>query len=69
MRDSYRESHFQIWKQRIENHVGIKLDEITDEPYRYWFEETHMTPIEISMIIKKKMYLQTIRLHHYDVSL
>jgi len=53
MRDSFRESHFLIWKQRIENHVGVKLDKIPDEPYRYWFEETHMTPHEISMIIYK----------------
>ena len=57
MRDSYRESHFQIWKQRIESHVGIKLDEIPDEPYRYWFEETHMTPKEISVLIKNNNFL------------
>ena len=57
MRDSYRESHFQIWKQRIENHVGIKLDEIPDESYRYWFEETHMTPKEISVLIKYNNFL------------
>ena len=52
MRDSFRESHFLIWKQRIENHVGMNLDEIPDEPYRYWFEETHKTPLEISILIK-----------------
>ena len=51
MRDSYKESHFQIWKQRVQNHVGSELDELPDEPYRYWFEETHMSPKEISMII------------------
>ena len=57
MRDSYRETHFQIWKQRIENHVGIKLDNIPDEPYRFWFEETHMTPKEISRLIKHHNFL------------
>jgi len=56
MRDSFRESHFLIWKQRIENHVGMNLDEIPDEPYRYWFEETHMTPKEISIIIKSNNF-------------
>lgn len=57
MRDSYKESHFRIWKMRIENHVGIKLDEIPDEPYRYWFEETHLTPKEISIMIKNRNFL------------
>ena len=51
MRTQFRESHFQIWKQRIENHIGIKLDELPDETYRIWFEESSLSPYEASKII------------------
>ena len=53
MRNSYSDSHFQIWKNRIEVHIkkvldDVLLDDLPDEPYRIWFEETHMTPLEVS---------------------
>ena len=53
-RTSYRDSHFQIWKNRIEEHVqtqlnmDITLDDLPDECYRMWFDETHFTPKEIA---------------------
>jgi len=56
-RSSYRESHFQIFKNRIEKHVqtqlnnNITLDELPDECYRIWFDETRFTPKEIAEYI------------------
>ena len=53
-RTSTRESHFTIWKSRIEKHVqtqlnlDITLDDLPDECYRIWFDETHLTPKEIA---------------------
>ena len=53
-RSSFRESHFQIWKNRIEKHVqneldlNLTLDDLPDECYRMWFDETHFTPKEIA---------------------
>ena len=53
-RTSLRESHFKIWKTRIEHHVQdqldfcITLDDLPDECYRMWFDETHFTPKEIA---------------------
>jgi len=55
MRDSFRNSHFFIWKNRIQNHIlkecDFCLDDLPDEPYRVWFEETHMSPKEVSNVI------------------
>lgn len=54
MRTSYRDSHFQIWKNRIEQHVQtqltseITLDDLPDECYRIWFDETHFTPKDVA---------------------
>lgn len=52
MRISTRDSHFHIWKSRVQNHVGCELDDLPDEPYRIWFEETNFTPLEVANIIK-----------------
>lgn len=57
MRNSFTNSQFVIWKKRIESHVGMELDELPDEPYRFWFEETHMTPKEIANIILENNHL------------
>ena len=57
MRTQFRESHFLIWKQRIENHVGINLDELPDESYRAWFEESSLTPSEAARIILRNNFL------------
>ena len=51
MRTSHRESHFWIWKKRIENHVGLFLDDLPDEPYRFLFDETDLRPKEVAYII------------------
>lgn len=56
MRNSYRESHFTIWKSRIEKHIqnvfpNIQLKDLPDEPYRDWFEDSPMTPHEVSQFI------------------
>ena len=57
MRNSYRDSHFNIWKNRIEKNIQnklpfhITLDSIPDEPYRVWFEETHWTPNEVAELV------------------
>lgn len=57
MRNSCRNSHFLIWKYRIEKHMQnitqfyITLDDIPDEPYRIWFEDTHWTPYEVAEFI------------------
>ena len=53
-RSSFRESHFNIWKSRIETHVQnnlklkITLDDLPDECYRVWFDETHFTPKQVA---------------------
>lgn len=59
MRNSYRESHFTIWKNRIEIHLqnvlpNIKLDDLPDEPYRNWFEDSPMTPYQVSQFILER---------------
>ena len=51
MRSSFRESHFQIWKHRIEQHVGWDLEDLPDETYRIWFENTNLTPKDVAHII------------------
>lgn len=62
MRTSTRESHFIIWKNRIEKHIQthfdykITLDDFPDEPYRMWFEESNAYPKEISDIIVSHLY-------------
>ena len=56
-RNSFRESHFHIWKWRVQHHVQnnldveIKLDDLPDESYRIWFEETCFTPKEVANYI------------------
>lgn len=54
-RTSFRDSHFYIWKQRIDNFIFdelyLHLDDLPDEPYRIWFEETDLTPKEAAEII------------------
>ena len=46
---------FLKWKNRIETHViktiHISLDDLYDEPYRYWFESTGMSPLEVSKYV------------------
>jgi len=55
MRTSTRDTHFQIWKERINNHVikhiDLTVDDLPDQPYRIYFEETDMTPLELAGII------------------
>ena len=59
-RSSFRESHFQIWKNRIENHVqtqlnlDVPLEDLPDECYRMWFDETDFTPSEIATYVSYK---------------
>ena len=64
-RTSNRESHFQIWKNRIEQHVqtllnnNITLDDLPDECYRMWFDETHFTPKDIAERITNRYFNMT----------
>ena len=65
MRTSQRESHFQIWKNRIEQHVqyyldmNITLDELPDENYRIWFNETNFTPKQVGFYIADRyLYME-----------
>jgi len=53
MRNSFRDTHFKIWKSRVEQYVGFSLDDLPDEPYRIWFEETSFSPTEVANIIKQ----------------
>ena len=61
-RTSFRESHFQIWKSRIQHHVqtqlqlNITLDELPDEMYRLWFDETSMTPTDVANVIVHRYF-------------
>lgn len=58
MRNSFRESHFKIWKMRIDKHVqnsiNMSIDDLPDEPYRIWFEDTNMTPLLVSHFVLYK---------------
>ena len=62
MRSSMRDSHFVIWKNRIEKHfqkmasMEIPLTDIPDEPYRIWFDETNFTPREVAEYIYHRFY-------------
>ena len=52
MRTKYKNSFFKIWKERIEKHIykmtELNLDDLPDEPYRIWFEETNYNPKDIA---------------------
>lgn len=60
MRDSKRDSHFFIWKSRVEKHMqrcldtDMTLDDLPDEMYRIWFDETDFTPKEVGEFISYK---------------
>ena len=62
-RTSYKDSHFYIWKQRIDNHVfkhiHIHLDDLPDEQYRSYFESSSLTPKQISSKIIESFYFDT----------
>ena len=63
MRTSMRDSHFFIWKDRVEHHfqnminMNIPLTDIPDEPYRIWFDETNFTPKQIAEHIYGKFWV------------
>ena len=65
MRSSTRDSHFDIWKKRIEQHVQnqlgseITLDDLPDECYRIWFDETHFTPKHVANHIVNNYFNMT----------
>jgi hypothetical protein len=56
-RTSHRESHFKIWKGRVEKHVqtilnmNISLDDLPDEDYRVWFDQTNTSPKDVAKYI------------------
>lgn len=59
-RKSLTDNHFYIWKGRIEQHVlkeiNYLLDDLPDQPYRYWFEQGYLTPKQVSIIIIANYY-------------
>ena len=63
MRTSFRDSHFVIWKNRVEYHlqkflnIAIPLDDLPDEAYRIWFDETSFTPKQVGEYIGSKFLL------------
>ena len=56
-RKSRKDSHFYIWKMRIEKHIQKQLsittflDDLPDERYRHWFEKTNISPIQMANYI------------------
>lgn len=53
-------TNFYLWKHEIENHVikyiGFKLDELPDQPYRDWFHNNKINPLDASKIILDNHY-------------
>mgnify|MGYP006113571701 CR=1 FL=1 len=59
-RSSFTNSHFKIWKKRIDKYVydTIKyhLDDLPDLSYMQWFKEGHLQPRQVSYIVLGEYY-------------
>ena len=59
-RESFTDSQFKIWKQRIDKYVydtiGHHLEDLPDLQYRQWFDEGYLKPKQVSYIVLGEYY-------------